>query len=279
LPAGAALAHLADLIKDPSPHIQRAAAGLIADMPDRILAADLRPAFSRFVDKALSKRALELGFRPKAGESDDVRLIRPTIVGAAALRGENAALGAEADKLARAWLDNPSALEDDMVHVTLSVAAQRGDKALFDRLHAELAKPSTPRRRHHVIAAMASFRDPAVVRAGLALFVSKELDPRDALPLLFQDDRMVDVSFAFLKDNYDAVIARLPGELAGDAPRLGEAFCTSGARADVDAFFKGRVEKLTGAPRALAQVLEQITLCNAQRELQAASFAAFLKKP
>jgi alanyl aminopeptidase len=279
LPAGAALAHLADLVKDPSPHIQRAAAALINELPDRILAAELRPAFARFVDKALSKRALELGFRPKAGESDDIRLIRPTLVGAAALRGESSALGAEADKLALTWLDNPSALEDDMVGVVLTVAAHRGDRALFDRLHAELAKPSTPRRRRHILNAMASFRDPAVVRAGLALFLSKELDPRDALPLLFPDDRMVDVSFAFLKDNYDAVIARLPGELAGDAPRFGEAFCTSRDRAEVDAIFKGRVEKLTGAPRALAQVLEQITLCSAQRELQAASFASFLKKP
>lgn len=279
LPVGAALAHLASVVKDPSPHIQRAAAGLISEIPENILAAELRPAFSRFVDRALSKRALELGFRPKPGESDDIRLIRPTLVGTAALRGENAALGAEADKLARAWLDNPSALEDDMVGVVLTVAARRGDRAFFDRLHAELARPSTPRRRHHVLDAMASFRDPAVVRAGLALFLSKELDPRDALPLLFQDDRMVEVSFAFLKENYDAVIARLPGELAGDAPRFADAFCSTRDRAEVDAFFKGRVEKLTGAPRTLQQVLEQITLCNAQRELQAASFASFLKKP
>ena len=278
LPAAAALAHLADLVKDPSPHIQGAAADLLADMPDRILAADLRPAFSRFIDRTLSKRALEIGLRPKAGESDEIRLIRPSIVGAAALRGENVALGIEADKLARAWLDDPAALEDDMVNVALTIAVRRGDRALFDRLHAEVGKASAPRRRRHLLAAMANFRDPTLVREGLNLFLSKELDPRDALPLLFQDDRMIDVSFAFLKEHYDAVIARLPGELAGDAPRFAEAFCSAHDRAEVDAFFKGRVEKLTGAPRALAQVLEGITLCNAQRELQAPSFASFLKK-
>jgi aminopeptidase N len=278
LPAGDALAHLADLVKDPSLHIQRAAADLLVGMPDRIIPAELRPAFSRFVDKALGKRALELGFRPKAGESDQIRLLRPSIVGAAGIRGENKALAAEADKLARAWLDNPAALEDDMVGVALTIAAHHGDRAFYDRLHAEVAKAAAPRRRRHLLAAMASFRDPAVVREGLSLFLSKELDPRDALPLLFQDDRMVDVSFAFLKDHYDAVIARLPGELAGDAPRFADAFCSARDRAEVDSFFKGRVEKLTGAPRTLAQVLERISLCSAQRDLHAASFASFLKK-
>jgi cytosol alanyl aminopeptidase len=279
LPAGDALTHLADLARDPSPHIQRAAAELLGEMPDRIIPAELRPAFSRFVDKALSKRALEIGFRPKAGESDEVRLIRPIIVGAAGLRGENAALGAEADKLARAWLDDSSALEDDMVGVALTIAARRGDRALYDRFHAELGKAKNARRRNHLLAAMASFRDPAIVREALTLFLSKELDPRDALSLLFQDDRMVEVTFVFLKEHYDAIIARLPGELAADAPRFGESFCSEPDRAQVEAFFKDRIEKITGGPRNLAQALETISLCNAQRELHAASLAAFLKKP
>jgi alanyl aminopeptidase len=278
LPAGEALTHAAALVKDPDPHVQRAAVELLGELPDRIIAAELRPAFSRFVDKALSKRALEIGFRPRAGESDDVRLLRPAVLGVAALRGEDAALGAEADKLARAWLDNPAALEDDMVGVALTIAAHRGDRAFYDRLHVEVGKATASRRRRHLLAAMASFRDPALVREGLSLFLSKELDPRDAMPLLFQDERMADVTFAFVKEHYDAIIARLPGELAADAPHLADGFCTAHDRADVDAFFKGRVEKLTGAPRNLAQVLERIGLCSAQRDLHAASLASFLKK-
>ncbi len=279
LPAGEVLAHLAELVKDPSPHIQSAAVELLGVIPDAIVAVDSRPAFARFVDKALSKPALALGLRPKAGESDDVRLLRPALVGAAAIRGEDAALGAEADKLARAWLDDPAALEDDMVDVVMEVAGHRGDRALYDRLRAELGKAKEPRRRAHVLRAMTKFRDAALVREGLTLFLSKDLDPREALPLLFQDRRMVAVTFAFVKENYDAVIARLPGEIASFTPRLGEPFCSEPDRAEVEAFFKGRVEKITGAPRALAQALEEIKLCSAQRELHAASLAAFLKKP
>jgi len=279
LPAGDALTHLASLVNDPSLHIQRAAAELLGGLPDRIIAASIRPDFARFVDKALGKRALDLGFHNKAGESDDTRLIRPVFLGAAALRGADAALGAEADKLARAWLDDPTALDEDLIGVTLTIAAQRGDRALYDRLLAEFRKTQNPRRKHHLIAAMSSFRDPAVVRESLALFLAPELDPRDALPLLFQDERMLDVAFPFVKEHYDAILARLPGELAAETPRLGEDFCSERDRADVESFFKGRVEKVTGAPRNLAQALETITLCSAQRELHAASLAAFLKAP
>ncbi len=278
LPAGDALAHLAALVKDPSPHIQRAAVELLYAIPDPIVAVGSREAFARSVDKALGKRALEVGLRPRAGESDDVRLLRPTLVGAAALRGENAILGAEADKLARAWLDNPAALEDDMVDVVLEVAARRGDRALYDRLNAELGNAKAARRRNHLLKAMARFRDPAVVRESLTLFLSKALDPRDAMSLLRQDSRMVEVTFAFMKEHYDAVVARLPGEMAAFTPYVGEPFCSEPDRAQVETFFKGRVDKLTGAPRTLAQVLETITLCSAQRDLHAASLTAFLKK-
>lgn len=278
LPAGDALAHLADLVKDPSPHIQGAAVELLSVIPDPIVAVESRAAFARFVDKALSKRALELGLRPKAGESDDLRLLRPALVGAAVLRGENATLGAAADKLARAWLDDPAALEEDMVDVVLEVAGHRGDRALYDRLVAELGKAKAPRRRTHLLRAMTKFRDPALVREGLTRFLSKDLDPREAMSLLFQDKRMVEVSFTFMKENYDAIVARLPGEVAAFTPRFGEPFCSEPGRAQVEAFFKDRVEKLTGAPRTLAQVLESIKLCSVQRDLHAASLAAFLKK-
>ncbi len=278
LPAGDVLTHLASLVNDPSLHIQHAAAELLGDIPDRIIAVESRPAFGRFVAKALGKRAFDLGFHPKAGESDDVRLIRPVLLEAAAIRGADPTLGAEADKLARAWLDDPAVLDEDLIGVTLTIAAQRGDRALYDRLLAEVRKAQNPRRKRHLLAAMASFRDPAVVRESLALFLTPELDSREALPLLFQDDRMLDVTFPFLKEHYEAILARLPGEIASEAPRFGQDFCSERDRADVEAFFKGRVEKITGAPRNLAQALERITLCSAQRELHAASLAAFLKK-
>jgi alanyl aminopeptidase len=278
LPAGEVLAHLAALVNDPSPHIQRAAVELLGEVPDRIIDAPLRPAFARFVDKALGKRAQDLGFRTKPGESDDVRLLRPLLLGTAALRGANAALGAEADKLARAWLDDPTALDEDLVGVTLGIAAQRGDHALYDRFHAAVGKAGNPRRKNHLIAAMARFLDPAVVRDSLALFLAPELDPRDALPLLFQDERMLGISFPFVKEHYEAILARFPGELAGETPYLGEDFCSERDRLEVEAFFKGRVEKITGAPRNLAHTLETITLCSAQRDLHAVSLATFLKK-
>jgi alanyl aminopeptidase len=110
------------------------------------------------------------------------------------------------------------------------------------------------------------------------MFVKDDLDPRDAFRLLFQDPRSTEVVFGFLKQNYDALLARLPAEVQGRLPRFAYSFCDEGHRADVASFFKDRIGHLTGGPRHLAQTLEAISLCNAMREAQKDSLSAFLEK-
>jgi cytosol alanyl aminopeptidase len=278
LPAGDALARLPDLVSDPSTDVQRAAAELLRGFPDRLIDPALRPKLAAFVTKALGKRARELGFRTRPGETDAVRVLRPMMLDAVLDRGEDAALGAEAIRLAHAWLDDPKSLEDDMVDTALDNAARRGDRALYDRIRAELPKSAEGRRRQHLFRALGSFRDPALVRESLTLYMSPDLDPREAIDLLFQDERSAGVAFAFVKENYDRLLPRLPVEMRVELPHFADDLCSEADRADAEAFFGPRVADLMGGPRTLSQALERVTLCAAMKEGQKGSFAAFLKK-
>lgn len=277
-PIADVLALLPDLARDPSPHVLRSAAEIADDLHDPLLPAEVRPAFARFVQKAFGKKARELGLRPKPGDDDETRLVRPMIVHLVADRGEDAALVAEAQRLAGRWLDDPAAVEPEVVDVILKLAAIHGDRKLFDRLHAEVKKATDQKRRSRLLGAMASFRDPAIVDASLSLFLTDELDARDAFRLLSQDSRRNDVVFAFVKRRFGDLLKRLPGELQGRLPYLHESFCDEAHRADVEAFFKERVGKLTGGPRTLAQTLEAISLCSVRRKALEPSLTAFLKK-
>jgi alanyl aminopeptidase len=278
LPIADVLSLVPDLVKDPSPHVLRSAAELAFEVRIPFLSEELRPAYARFIQKTFGKKGREIGLRPKAGEDDETRLLRPLILHLAADRGEDKALVAEAQKLAARWLDDPGSLEPDVIDLVLGLAARHGDRKLFDRIHAEAKKATDQKRRLRLLGAMASFRDPAIVTESLSIAVSDEFDARDALRLFFQDPRMSDVAFGFLKQRFDAVVARVPGELQGDLPRLGESFCDAAHRADVEAFFKDRIGKLTGGSRTLAQTLEEISLCSALREKVQESLTAFLKK-
>jgi alanyl aminopeptidase len=278
LPVESALSRLPDMAKDPSPQMLRSAADLLFAVRDSFVPAALRPNFARFVQKALGPRARAVGWKPKAGEDEQIRLVRPLLLSIVADKGEDKALRAEARELASRWLDDPRAIDGDIVDAALAVTARQGDKALFDRLHEAARKTKDQNQRRHLMRAMAGFLDPAIVKQSLALLLSDEFDVRDSLTLLFLDRRVSDVGFGFVKQNFDTLVSRLPDEIHGNLPYIGSSFCDEAHRADVEAFFKDRIGKLNGGPRNLAQVLEGISLCSAQREAQAPSLTTLLKK-
>jgi alanyl aminopeptidase len=278
LPAESALSRLPELAKDPSPHMLRSASALVFAVRDAYIPAGLRPNFARFVEKALGARAREIGWKAKPAEDDQIGLLRPLLLWTVADKGEDKALRAEAQQLASRWLDDPRSIDNDIVDYVLSVAVRQGDKKLFGRLHEAAKKTKDQNQRSHLLQAMGGFLDPALVKESLSLFLGEEFDVRDSLNLLFVDERVADVGFDFFKQNFDALLSRVPGERLGSLPFLGASFCDDAHRADVEAFFKDRIDKLTGGPRNLARVLEGISLCSALRVAHQPSLTALLKK-
>jgi alanyl aminopeptidase len=278
LPVADVFARLPAVLEDPSAQVVRSALDLAMVIREPMIPAKLRPSFARFVEKTFGARARALGWRSKPGEDAQDRLLRPALVPVVADRGDDRALIAEAAALGRRWLDDPSAVEADMIDPVLHIAAAHGDRALFDRLRAELKKASDGNRRQHLVRGLAGFRDPSIVRDALAILLSDELDPRSSLDLFFQDERMVDSVYAFVEQHFDVLKGRIPGELRGLLPIFATPFCDEAHRAQVASFFKDRVTELPGGPRNLAKTLERIALCGAIQRAQGESLATFLKK-
>ena len=264
-----ALGQVHALLADPSPQMLRGAIDLVQRVRQAIVPEKSRADFAKFVTTAFGARAKELGFKPKAGEDPQLGLTRPALLELVADRGDDKDLQKEAGDLARRWLDDPKAIDADMIDTVLGIAASHGDRGLFDRLHAEVKKTKDDNRKKHAIRAMARFRDPVIVRAALAIVLTDELDPRDATALLWQqDERMGDEVFKFVKLNFDALLAKLPSGVKGDLPSIGDGFCDAGHHKEIQDFFGPQLGKLVGAPRTLAQTLERITLCNGLRSSQ-----------
>ena len=59
-------------------------------------------------------------------------------------------------------------------------------------------------------------------------------------------------------------------------PWTGSSFCDASHRAEVEAFFRGRVDKLVGAQRPLAEALELIDQCVALKADQSAAVGEVL---
>jgi alanyl aminopeptidase len=281
LPMGEALALVPELLEDRSPEVVSAVVDLHADADGTIVDGALRPQYARFIRATYGPLARELGWRPKSSEGEATRLLRPKLLGLVAGEGEDEALAAEAGRLARRWLDDPSALEPDIVESVLRVAATDGDRALFDRVRAEAVRSRDDARRRALLTALGAFRDPELLKAAFALVLGDQLDPRESVEIVWEASRHAGsrrLAYEFVKANFDALAARLPRDYPGTFPAVGEAICEPGHRTDLEAFFEDRAPRFAGGPRNLAQALESVDLCVAMREAHRASVSEFLKR-
>jgi alanyl aminopeptidase len=225
-------------------------------------------------------KARALGFLPGASDDDDTRLLRSYLVPWVTEYGQEPELRAEAKRLALAWLDDRSAIPPELARDALEVAAHFGDAALFDRYVAALKTAKDRRDRRRIYAALGSFEDPALLRRAFAMYISPDHDEREtqsAVVAALSSDVGRRTLWEFLKENYDAIVARAPRESQGQIPYLASGFCDPEHRADAASFFKERAPKLLGGARTLAQALEEIDLCVALKKEQEPSLSGFLK--
>jgi alanyl aminopeptidase len=283
VPAADALALAPLLAGDTDRHVVRASVRLVEGLeplvPDALL---LR--FEKFVADLYGRRARELGWSARPGESEDVRLLRLSVVSVTARLGRDTRLQREAVGLAHAWLEDPSAVDPDLVPIVLATAAGGGDRALFDRLRDEAVRTTTDReRRKRLLTGLATVRDPGLAREALALTLDERVDARESVWILWalasqRETRRA--AFDFLKSHYDALVARLPrGEFSPPAyfPWIATGLCAADTHQEMEGFFKERSASVGGGPRVLAQALEDVDQCVARKQAQQPGLIAFLE--
>ena len=246
----------------------------------------LRPNYAAFVRRTFGADAAKLGWKAKADDGAETRLLRSSVVPFVAREGDDNALQGEARRLALGWLDNRKGIDPDMLRVVLSTAAYSGGADLFDRLLAELKKTEDRHDRGAIVGALGSFRDPALVERALGLLLVPELDVRETVHLIFSglnEPRTQTLPFEFVKAHHDEILKRVPREGDLDAAAslvfVGGPFCDEPSRVAFVDFFKDRVGNFLGGPRNYAQVLESIRLCEARRAAQSEDVTRFFAGP
>lgn len=248
---------------------------------------DLKPNYQRFLQRNFGARARELGWVPKAGEPDDIRLLRPTLVPDIATYGGDEELAKEGRALAEKWFQNRNSVDPNMVTAVLNTAAYYGDKALFEKLLAQYKETKDRQERERLLRAMTSFRDPAAIQAAEQAVLTGEIPMVQGGGYLLLgagqgSAKTRHMPFDFLKAHYDEILKDRPTgggfDFGGALPRVGQSYCDAHSRDALQDFFESRVDRLTGAPRTLSQVLENIDICIAQKTAEQSSIEAFLRK-
>ncbi|HEY1271466.1 MAG TPA: ERAP1-like C-terminal domain-containing protein, partial [Terriglobales bacterium] len=247
---------------------------------------ELMPNYQRFLLKNFQARAHELGWLPHPGESDDVRLLRPTLLSAVAMEGGDRELANQARELADRWLKDPASVDPEVARAILNTAAYYGDVAMFNRMLAAYQKSRDRREKRQIVNAMRYLRDPRAIEAALQSVLSGAIPILDGYIFLVNAGQgwpaTRHMAFEFIKAHFDQITRDRPSifgfDLGAFLPRAGQSFCDEKSRNELQAFFGPIVDRYSGAPRNLAQVVEAIDLCIAKKAAQSAGVAAFLRK-
>jgi alanyl aminopeptidase len=285
LELGEALGLVPALLADPSDHVALAAVDLVAGMRAHLVPAALTENYRRFVRDTFGARARKLGWQTGKNDSLATRTLRADLLGLVAIEGGEPALVEQARRLADAWLEQRSGtqvtVDPEMLETVLAAASAHGGADFHARLESTLRATDERHQRGALLNALAHARDPARVRANLALIVTGVVDPRESMVLVtvpMEAPETRDVVDQVIRDNYDALADRVPRQLLSRMIKVWTAHCDQGHLDQLDAFFGPRAAELPGGPRALAETREHIQLCIAAKSLQQPSVEAFLKK-
>ena len=168
-----------------------------------------------------------------------------------------------------------------MMNVVLASGMRYGDKAHWDKLHAEAKKTTDRQERTALLEAMSRARDPKLAQANLDLALSDEFDRRESITLVygvasFHGHRQL--TWDFVKTHYETLIAPLPWRAGASLIHVASHFCDAEHKKDAEEFFKDRASKSPGGPRVVAQVLEDMSLCIAQKPTREKNVSTFLSK-
>ena len=282
LPAAAALS-LVEVFRDDSErYVAQRAVGIALAPAQHLVPQDLEPNYRRFIQKNFAARAHALGWEPKGDEPDNVRLLRPRLLGVVATYGGDQELATQARTLTDAWFRNHTSVDANLVSAVLNTAAYYGDKAFLERFLAELRKTTDRQERERIIGALSSFRDPAAIGAAKQALLTGEIPFMEGNYLLFAGGQFPatrKLPFQFLAAHYDEIVAKRAGgvfDIGSALPYVGAGFCDAESAKELENFFEPRLDKLLGAHHTLAEVLESVHACIALKAAQEPSVAAFL---
>jgi alanyl aminopeptidase len=287
-----AVVAVSPLAKEPDPTVAGAPMPFLSQARDWVFSdLKVRGKVEAYARELYGKVGRTLSWEGKSGESDEVRTLRAGVLGFLATTGQDRAVRAEAMRRGLEYIGfgkdgaiHPEAVDPNLAGIALGITGEEADKATWDAMKALLMRSVDETVRGRLLYGLSSAKRPELATAALKLVLDPALRDNEVLvplSIALGDPERRDATWEWMKENYDAIRARLPMHHGGVAlVGAGGVYCDEAHARDIDAFFKTRIADIEGGPRVLASTLEGVRLCVAKRKAQeegARSF--FMRRP
>jgi aminopeptidase N len=221
-----------------------------------------------FVRAQFAPLAKEIGWTAGANESDETKALRASLLGIMGGAGDPEAVAA-AQRIAHAYIKDPSSVEGTIVGPAITVTAESGDAALYDQFNDAMGRAKSTEEYYHYLFALTAFHQPELVKRTLALVDQGKIRQQDYVrlfPALLSESPERELAWDYLKAHWESLSEKVTSFGGRGAVSALGGFCSAAMHDDIKQFFTDH--RAPGAERALQQSLERITTCTEFKQLQ-----------
>lgn len=266
---------------DPDPLILAAVLPQIGKIETSFVTPEHEDEFATWVRDALGPALERIGFTSRPGEPETLAPVRAQLVTRLGEEGNDEEVLAWAVATAARYRRDPASVDPSLALPALTLAASRGDKALFEEFRLRFETAATPVDRGRYLAAIAAFDEPELRDAALAYALKGPLRSNELLQLAFgvaDDPASRERLYEWTTTNWDAITGRIPPFTIGFLPFVAGG-CEPERIARAEKFFAEPEHRTEGTGAQMAKVADQVAQCAALRAREGARVEAFLLKP
>ncbi len=162
-----------------------------------------------------------------------------------------------------------SVTEPNILDVSVELASQNGDQALYDRIMTVYENAEDPGLQSETLEVLTRFREPILVIRTLEFAVSGKVRNQDSWALIageLAQRSNSELAWSWTQKNWNRVKAQLTAASGGNLISAIGSFCSVKERNEVASFFA--THKVEASERALAKSLDEIDACVRFRDAQ-----------
>jgi puromycin-sensitive aminopeptidase len=246
---------------------------------NRIITVEDRPALEAFVRGRIGPAVADLGWVPRSGENELTKQLRGELIGAQGKLGNDPAIQRRAAELYRAYRNDATAVDPNVVPSLVAILAHTGDATRYDEFTERFRTAATPQEERRYLFSLAVFQPKALLERTLARTISGEIRTQDApflVSAILGNVYGRELAWAFVKTNWEKMDQMFPKQglrrMCGGIVSL----ATPELERDVRDFFATRKIDLGG--KTLEQYLEQLRIAITVRERDSLALHAYLAR-
>jgi puromycin-sensitive aminopeptidase len=235
-----------------------------------------RPTLAATVREIVGPTAARLGWEPKSGDSELMRQLRGTLIGALGTLGDDPDVHKRARDLYARFEENPESADRDLMPALVNILAYCGDGARYEEFRKKFKAPRTPQEEQRYLFALANFRNLGLLKKTMEMTLDGQVRTQNSPYLmhsLLLNPACRYQAWDFARAHWDEMIQKYPDNAL---PRMCEAVIALLDREDeVKKFFAEHRVRLGG--KIIDQHLERLSVAVRFRNREGKSLQATLK--